>query len=269
MIKKLVSQLRDLPTYIYILLACFIWVLPFLLIVYHSFTIRSPEGTFFVWFNNYADITEEYWRGLKTSMLLVPCVLFLDLLVATPAAYILARTKFKGRRSFFTFVTMTMFVPDVVSGLSLLIVYRTTYNLYDTFLGLVLALSIVSFPMMLIPLLLAFRALDPVYEEAASCLGANRWRVLVHIILPLIGPGIIGGSMLAFIWAINDFLLPFFVVASRYTVAAFTVYTDVRWWGMLGRVAGEAALLQFISFAFIVIYLRSLGARYLKGIVWI
>lgn len=269
MSRRLRRVFGQVPTYLYVAFAVFVWVLPLILILFHSVTVRTPEGTSFVWLRNYFEITTKYWTGLKNSLLLVPCVLLLDFLLAVPAAYVLARTDFTGKGAYFTFVAMTMFVPDVVSGLSLLIVYRTTYHLYDSFLGLVFALSIVSFPMMLIPLLLAFRALDPIYEEAAACLGANRWQVLYRIILPLIGPGIIGGSMLAFIWAINDFLLPFFIVGENWHVAAFTLYNDVRWYGMLGRVAGEAAVLQLLSLGIIILYLRTLGARYLKGVIWV
>lgn len=266
---KALQAAKATPVYLYVLFACLLWVLPFALILYNSLTTRTYAGTFFAGLANFQEVSSMYWRGLRTSLILVPCVVLLNLFLATPAAYVLSRTVFRGRRAFFTFFSMTMFVPDVVSGLALLIAYRLIYNLYDSFFGLLFALSIVSFPMMLIPLSVAFRGLDPDYEEAAVSLGANWLRTFLHVIVPLVGPGIFAGVMLGFIWAMNCFLLPFFVVGHKYVVAAFAVYSDIRWYGLLGSVAAEAVVLQLISFLIIVFTMKFIGTRYLKGVVWV
>jgi len=78
------------------------------------------------------------------------------------------------------------------------------YNDFAVYLGIVYS----YLPFMILPLYASLEKLDPDLEEAAADLGARRWQVFVDVTLPLSLPGIIAGSLLVFIPAIGEFIIP-------------------------------------------------------------
>jgi len=78
------------------------------------------------------------------------------------------------------------------------------YNDFAVYLGIVYS----YLPFMILPLYANLEKLDPDLEEAAADLGARRWQVFVDVTLPLSLPGIIAGSLLVFIPAIGEFIIP-------------------------------------------------------------
>jgi spermidine/putrescine transport system permease protein len=63
-------------------------------------------------------------------------------------------------------------------------------------------------PLMILPLFVAFDRVEPALREASKDLGANRWRTLTRVTLPLARPGIIAGSLLVFIPLMGDYITP-------------------------------------------------------------
>ena len=78
------------------------------------------------------------------------------------------------------------------------------YNDFAVYLGIVYS----YLPFMILPLYANLEKLDTDLEEAAADLGARRWQVFVDVTLPLSLPGIIAGSLLVFIPAIGEFIIP-------------------------------------------------------------
>lgn len=78
------------------------------------------------------------------------------------------------------------------------------YNDFAVYLGIVYS----YLPFMVLPLYTTLEKLNPDLEEAAADLGARRWRVFVDVTLPLSVPGIVAGSLLVFIPAIGEFIIP-------------------------------------------------------------
>ena len=78
------------------------------------------------------------------------------------------------------------------------------YNDFAVYLGIVYS----YLPFMILPLYANLEKLDTDLEEAAADLGAKRWQVFVDVTLPLSLPGIIAGSLLVFIPAIGEFIIP-------------------------------------------------------------
>jgi iron(III) transport system permease protein len=92
--------------------------------------------------------------------------------------------------------------------------------------GLVFVLSLSLFPVAYLGLLGMLRGLDPALEEAATNLGASRWRTLRTVILPLLAPGLVGPFLLLFVEAIADLANPL-VVGGDHTVLASRAYLAV------------------------------------------
>ncbi|MCD6300611.1 MAG: ABC transporter permease subunit [Staphylothermus sp.] len=250
---------------IYLVLVIFIIISPFAFIFYRAITYRKPTGIEFVGLKFFYQITEDYWKALGNSIVVGLLVSLFDFLIAFPPAYILNKYDFKYKKLIAVILVAPMFTPDVVAGVGLSSVYFRYYRLYGTLLGTVLGLASTSYPMMFLPLLVSIRNLDPTYEEAAKTLGASPLHTIFRVVLPLIGPGIFSGFLLTFVWSINNYLLPLFITGPGIDLLAVKLYSDIRWWGLLGRVAAEASILQLVTFGVMLLYLKTLGTKYLSG----
>lgn len=132
-------------------------------------------------------------------------------------AYALARWRFPGRQVLNGLVHLPLILPPVVTGYLLLLTFgRRGWLgawLYESFgivlafrwTGAALAAAVMAFPLMVRAIRLAIEAVDPKLEEAAATLGSNRILVFVTITLPLILPGILAGTILAFAKALGEF----------------------------------------------------------------
>ncbi|MEM0235784.1 ABC transporter permease subunit [Thermofilum sp.] len=260
------SVLTTSLKYIYLVIIVFFAILaPFIFIFYRSITYRTYEGTYFVGLKFYNEITPAYWRALLNSIAVGLLVSVFDFLIAFPAAYVLSRYEFKFKKLVAALIVAPMFTPDVVAGVGLSSVYIKYYGLFGTYLGTVLGLASTSYPMMLLPLFASLKTLDPVYEDVAKSLGATPLQATLRVTLPLIGPGIFSGFVLTFVWCINNYLLPLFLTGGAIDLLAVKLYSDIRWWGLLGRVAAEASVLQLTTFIVVLLYLKTIGARYRGG----
>ena len=146
---------------------------------------------------------------------------FWAVLVSLPfgvaTAHLLARGRFPGRQILNGLVHLPLILPPVVTGYLLLLTFGRRGPvgafLYDTFgvtlafnwTGAALAAAIMAFPLMVRAIRLSIEAVDPGLEQAAATLGASRLRVFLTITLPLILPGILAGSILAFAKAMGEF----------------------------------------------------------------
>ncbi|WJV63852.1 molybdate ABC transporter permease subunit [Pectobacteriaceae bacterium C52] len=151
--------------------------------------------------------------SLKVSVVAVVCSLPLGILVA----WILVRCRFPGKSLLDSVIHLPLVLPPVVIGYLLLVAMgrRGVIGswLYDWFgfsfsfswRGAALASAVVAFPLMVRAIRLALEAVDTRLELAARTLGANPWRVFFTITLPLMLPGVIVGTVLAFARSLGEF----------------------------------------------------------------
>ena len=114
------------------------------------------------------------------------------------------------------FIENMLNVPWAVPGTVLAIALATTFSinapqvarvlLVGTIVILPLAYLIRNIPVTSGPILAGFRQIDPTLEEAASSLGANRFRVLRRITVPLLRPALLAGGALAYATSVGDFV---------------------------------------------------------------
>jgi ABC-type spermidine/putrescine transport system permease subunit II len=143
--------------------------------------------------------------------------------------------------------------------------YNFTYHLTSSIWGLVLAMTVGTFPLMLTPIVVSLKDLPIVFEEAAQCLGATKWQTYWRVVFPLIGPGISAGLLLSFIIVFNEYLVTLFVHPPGVTTAPLRVFNLVRTAGLLPTTAALAVTMQLISFVAVLAFFRVFGTRYLKG----
>ena len=132
-------------------------------------------------------------------------------------AWLLARKQWRGKSFVETFVSLPLVLPPVATGLILLKLFgrrgpvggflHETFGLdiAFTWIGVVLALAVMSFPLLVRSARVAFEEVDPQQEDIAAMLGASPMRVFLTVTLPLAARGVAGGVMLAFARALGEF----------------------------------------------------------------
>ncbi len=132
-------------------------------------------------------------------------------------AWLLARRDWPGKSLVETLVTLPLVIPPVATGLILLKLFgrrgpigeflhdHLGFDVIFTWRGVLVALAIMSFPMLVRSARIAFSEVDPRLEQMARTLGASNLRVFFTITLPLASRGIIGGMLLAFARALGEF----------------------------------------------------------------
>jgi putative spermidine/putrescine transport system permease protein len=251
----------DILSHAYIWFCLVVFVLPFTALLVYSFT--GPGGTYAV--ENFQYVLGSFGENLWWSFRISGLTLILDLVIALPAAYAIVRYPLPGKRLLFSAITLPLYVPGAVIGLSLVLTYNFTYHLTTSVWGLVLAMTVGTFPLMLTPIVVALKDLPLVFEEAAECLGATRWQTFRKIVFPLIGPGVSGGLMLSFIIVFNEYLVTLFVHPTGITTAPLRVFNLIRTAGLAPTTAALAVTMQLISFAAVLLFFKVFGTRYLRG----
>ncbi|HET9084625.1 MAG TPA: ABC transporter permease subunit [Candidatus Limnocylindrales bacterium] len=254
-------RLGELSAHIYVWIVLFVFVLPFLTLLGYSLT--GPGGTYAV--QNFQYVLGSFGDNLRQSFLVAALTLAINLLIALPGAYAIVRYQFPGKRTLYSLVTLPLYVPGAVIGISLVLVYNFTYHLTTSIWGLVFAMAVGTFPLMLSPIVVAMKDLPIAFEEAAACLGATRLQTFWRIVFPLIGPGVSAGLMLTFIIVFNEYLVTLFVHPPNVTTAPLRVFNLVRTAGLAPTTAALAVTMQLISFGAILVFFRVFGTRYLKG----
>jgi molybdate transport system permease protein len=150
--------------------------------------------------------------SLRTSVIATA----LCILLGAPLALLLARGSWRGQSALRALVLVPLVLPPVVGGLALLTTFGRRGLLgehlvaaglsisYST-TAVVLAQTFVALPFLVLSLEGAVRGLDQRHEEAAATLGASPWRRLTRVTLPLVAPGLLSGSVLAFARALGEF----------------------------------------------------------------
>jgi putative spermidine/putrescine transport system permease protein len=254
-------RLTDVLSHAYIWLCLIVFVLPFLALLGYSFT--GPGGTRPA--QNFAYVVTSFGDNLLWSLKISALTLIINVVVSLPAAYAIVRHSFPGKRVLFSVLTLPLYVPGAVIGISLVLTYNFTYHLTTSMWGLVLAMALGTFPLMLTPLVVALKDLPVVFEEAAECLGATKWQTYRRIVLPLIGPGLSAGLLLCFIIVFNEYLVTLFVHPPGLTTAPLRVFNQIRTAGLSPTTAALAVTMQVISFAAVLLFFRLFGTRHLKG----
>lgn len=161
-------------------------------------------------------LSPQEWNAVALSLRVSFWATLVSLPLAIFVAHMLARWTFAGRQLLNGIVHLPLILPPVVTGYLLLLTFGTQgpvggllqkVGIVFAFRweGAALAAGIMAFPLMVRAVRLSIEAVDPKLEQASATLGASRIWVFVTVTLPLILPGIIAGSILAFAKAMGEF----------------------------------------------------------------
>ena len=147
--------------------------------------------------------------------------------LGTMAAVALTRWRFRGRAPFAAMVYAPLVMPEVVTGLSLLLLF-VAIDLDRGFFTVVIAHTTLTMCFVTVIVQSRLAGFDRSLEEAAMDLGCPPGRTFLTITLPLIMPGVIAGFLLAFSLSLDDLVIASFTTGPGATTLPIRIYSEVR-----------------------------------------
>ena len=152
----------------------------------------------------------------------------LSTILGTLAALALTRAgRFRGRGFFTGMVYAPIVMPEVITGLSLLLLF-VSLGVDRGFWTVTLAHATFTLGFVAVVVQSRLVTLDPSLEEAAADLGANPVRVFLRVTLPLIAPAVVAGFLLAFTLSLDDLVIASFTTGPGATTLPMRIYSQVR-----------------------------------------
>jgi len=241
--------------------------------------VRSlrPEGQLVGWTLEHYVIfmSEPRARGVIVLTFVLSISATLCSILFSVVLCLVLRRKPRGHRFFRLTMLIPRVVPGLIGALGLLLLFgsRGWVNLLlmqfvpgveepvsinYTIPGLILCYTWLYFPFTSVTTLSTLESLDPAIEEAADVSGANRWQVLRHVVIPLIMPGILAGSVLTFMAAFGAFSIPL-IAGGNHRPLSVEIYkqinlTPARW----SAASARAMIMAALQVAFLTLYMRIL-----------
>ena len=195
-------------------------------------------------FENYAKFfTDPFYRAvlLRTIRVAAVCTA-ICVVLAFPMAYCLARTRSRFKNLLLMAVILPLFVGNAVRAAGWMVVFgnrgvvntlsmemgitREPLQIMYTEFAVVVGIIAVNLPFVVLTLQAVLEGIDRAIEEAALGLGAGPWRTFRHVLLPLAVPGVIAGTILSFILAMNAYATPVLLGGPTFQMMGPTVYNQ-------------------------------------------
>ncbi|OII36660.1 ABC transporter permease [Curtobacterium sp. MMLR14_010] len=202
---------RGLPLTVLGIVFLAIMVFPVYWMVNTSFQATSGAATA-TWFPlaptlaGYRAALEQQGQNFVSSMVISLGTVVLTLVVATPAAYGLARFRMRGTRVFLLVLLITQMIPAIVIANALYTLFNNV-GLLNSYIGLILADSAVQVPFAILLMRAFMESIPPSLVEAALVDGASDFRAFVSIVVPISRNAIVTAALFTFLGAWGDFLI--------------------------------------------------------------
>ncbi|SEL81055.1 putrescine transport system permease protein [Atopomonas hussainii] len=226
----------DLPKVMLIAGLLFIY-LPMVVLVIYSFNasklVTVWGGWSIHWYVGLLDNTQlmnSVWRSLQVAFF-TSCS---AVIIGTLAAFVMTRMpRFRGKTVFSGMITAPLVMPEVITGLSLLLLFVAMGQLigWPGERGLTtIWIAHTSFTASYVAVVVSSRLkeLDLSIEEAAMDLGAKPWKTFLLITVPMIAPSLAAGWMMAFTLSLDDLVLASFVSGPGSTTLPMEIFSSVR-----------------------------------------
>jgi putative spermidine/putrescine transport system permease protein len=182
--------------------------------------------------------TAVLWRTVRVAL----ATTAICLLMGFPLAYVLARTRTRHKNLLIMLVVLPLFVGNAVRAAGWMVAFGNKGLLNASLMGLgaipqpleimftetavVIGITAVNLPFMVLTLQSVIEGIDRSVEEAAFSLGADPWRMARRVLFPLAMPGILAGTILTFILAMNAYATPVLLGGPRFQTMGPLVYNQ-------------------------------------------
>jgi spermidine/putrescine transport system permease protein len=222
--------------------------LPIALLVIYSFNSSRLnivwEGFTLEWYREMFS-NEPLIRALKNSLIVAAWATLISVILGTTGAWLLHRYRFRFRRTWEALLFIPMAIPEVIMGVSLLILFTAVSPLLNGWLDAILGpagearfargflTTIIShvtfcFPFVLVTVQARLADVDPSLEEAALDLGATPLKAFLRVMLPYMMPAVVSGALMAFTLSMDEVLVTYFVCGPDSKTLPLEVYDNVK-----------------------------------------
>ncbi len=168
----------------------------------------------------------QLWDVLMVTFQVIAAVVFISGALGVTAAYALARREFPGKRLLVLLFLLPLLIPPITFGIPLATVLYQT-GLAGTFWGVVAANLVPTVPFVILVMIPFIEQIDPKIEAAARVFGANTFKLFIHVLLPLLLPGILAALLLVLVRTIAMFELTFLVAGPTSQTLVVALYYAV------------------------------------------
>ncbi|MBV8836624.1 MAG: carbohydrate ABC transporter permease [Alphaproteobacteria bacterium] len=144
--------------------------------------------------------------SLGNSLIVACAVVILNLLVGVPAAYAMAKIRFRGRQASIYGILATRVIPDIALVVPFFLFIRNL-GLLDTLTSLIVTYLAITVPFSVFILINYFESLPDELDKAARVDGCSRWQTMTKVFLPLAAPSLVAIILFSFLASWNEFLL--------------------------------------------------------------
>lgn len=215
--------------------------LPMVILVIYSFNasrlVTVWGGWSVHWYVGLLD-NSQLMSAVKRSLQIAFMAATAAVVLGTLAAFAMSRFKsFRGRTLFSGMVTAPLVMPEVITGLSLLLLFVALAQILQSLFGVIFDRGILTiwiahttFSVAYVAIIVSSRLseLDQSIEEAALDLGAPPWKTFLQITVPMIAPSIAAGWLLSFTLSLDDLVLASFVSGPGSTTLPMEIFSAVR-----------------------------------------
>lgn len=202
---------------------------------------------------------EEILSAFSTTLTVSVLAAVIATVLGTAAAIGFHSMKRKPRHLLMTINNIPMTNADIITGVSLMLLFVFTGNLLGFSLGfgtLLVAHITFNIPYVVLAVLPKLRQLNPNLGEAAMDLGATPWQAFWKVLMPELRPGILNGLLIAFTLSIDDFVISYFTAGSEVATLAMQIYAMTR-----KRISPEVNALSTILFVTVLTLLLIVNFR--------
>ena len=206
-----------------------------------------------------ADTAMQHALGNSLKVGLVTALL--STLLGLTAAKAVTHYRLKGAGAALGFISLPLFIPDIVLGISLLLLLGAL-GLPLSLAAVVLGHMLVCVPFSLTVLIARFEGFDRNLEEASADLGENGWMTFWRVTFPVMLPGIIASLLLTFITSFDEFLVAYFLSGTETTLPIY-IWGQLRFPERLPTVLALGAIILTVSVGLVILaeYVRNLGVK--------
>ena len=179
--------------------------------------------------------------ALRTTLLVSVLASLIAMVAGTAAAIGFAAMKRRSRHTLMSVNNIPLTNADIVTGVSLSLLFMLAINSFNSSLGSALNITLVKgfgtmliahvtfdIPYVILSVMPRLRQLDPHIYEAAQDLGARGFYAFRRVILPDLMPGIVNGVIIAFTMSVDDFVISYFTAGNKVSTLAMEVYSMAR-----------------------------------------
>jgi spermidine/putrescine transport system permease protein len=166
-------------------------------------------------------------RSLQNSLIVAVVTTIVSVVLGTGGAWLLYRYRFPGVRLWQTLIFVPMLVPEVIMGVSLLILF-VVIQLELGFTTIIISHVTFCFPFVMVAVQARLAGLDPSLEEAALDLGATPAVAFRKVLVPYLMPAIVSGALMSFSLSLDELIVTYFTASAGTRTLPLEIFGRVK-----------------------------------------